>query len=353
MSEPIIQVQNLSKTYQVPIRPEGLAASLKSLLKPQFSEVAAVQNVSFTIETGEMVGLIGPNGAGKTTTLKMLSGLLHPSSGSAIVAGFIPWQRHPNYLRCISMVMGNKSQMLWDIPPMDSFRVLSEIYSVPPAEFRRTLDELISLLDMQELLSKPVRNLSLGERMKCELTACLLHRPAVLFLDEPTLGLDVSMQLRLRRFLADYNQRSGVTLILTSHYMADVLALCPRVILIHQGKLLYDAELNELARKLLPFKIIRITLNQEIISPPQTGEGVVVEASFGAGEASYLPAALGAIEGIELIESDTNTYTLRVPHTKAPAITAHWLHTLPIADLTVEDPPIEAVIDQIYSDGAT
>src|SRR5512139_3243338 len=192
MTEPQIQVRSLTKTYRVPIRPEGLSASVRSLLKPQHTEVAAVRDVSFSIEAGAMVGLIGPNGAGKTTTLKMLSGLLHPSSGEARVAGYVPWQRRPDYLRRISMVMGNKSQMLWDIPPMDSFRVLGEIYAVPPAELQSTLAELVQLLDMKELLTKPVRNLSLGERMKCELAASLLYRPTVLFLDEPTLGLDIS-----------------------------------------------------------------------------------------------------------------------------------------------------------------
>ena len=331
MNAPAIQVQNLTKTYRVPIRPEGLSASLKSLLRPRYSEVTAVNALSFSIEPGAMVGLIGPNGAGKTTTLKMLSGLLHPSAGTGTVAGHVPWQRHPDYLRRISMVMGNKSQMLWDIPPMDSFRVLSEVYAVPPAEFRRTLDELIALLDLQELLTKPVRTLSLGERMKCELTASLLHRPTVLFLDEPTLGLDVSMQLRLRRFLAEYNQRSGVTIILTSHYMADVLALCPRVILIHHGRLLYDGELNGLAHKLLPFKMLRITLGSETASPE-----------------NLPPLPTGA----EVAEIESNVLTLRVPRQDAPAITARLLQTLPVADLTVEDPPIEAVIDQIYTEGA-
>ena len=330
MTQPLIQVQHLTKNYRVPVRPEGLSASLKSLLNPQYSEVTAVRDVSFDIDAGAMVGLIGPNGAGKTTTLKMLSGLLHPTSGAATVAGHTPWERHPSYLRRISMVMGNKSQMLWDIPPMDSFRVLGEIYAVPPAEFRRTVDELIALLDMQELLTKPVRNLSLGERMKCELTASLLHRPAVLFLDEPTLGLDVSMQLRLRRFLAEYNQRSGVTVILTSHYMADVLALCPRVILIHHGRLFYDGELSGLAQRLAPFKLLRMTLRDE--NGRSSNDGV-------------LPS------GVEITERGPNQLTLRTSRVEAPAITARLLQTLPVVDLVVEDPPIEAVIDQIYREG--
>lgn len=328
MTLPHIRVEQLSKTYCVPVRPEGLAAAVKTLFSPTYDQVDAVQGVSFTVETGAMVGLIGPNGAGKTTLLKMLSGLLHPTSGRAEVAGFIPWQRNPGYLRRISMVMGNKSQMLWDVPPMDSFRILSEIYAVPPAEFSRTLEELIHLLDMSELLAKPVRNLSLGERMKCELVAGLLYRPAVLFLDEPTLGLDVSMQLRLRAFLSEYNRRQGVTVILTSHYMADVLALCPRVILIHHGQVLYDGELNELARRLLPFKLVRIRLDGEAPLP-----------------AEYLSG------GAELTGSEPNGLTLRVPRAEAAAITAQLLQRLPVLDLTVEDPPIEAVIDQVYTGG--
>ncbi|MFP4346532.1 MAG: ATP-binding cassette domain-containing protein, partial [Anaerolineales bacterium] len=200
MNEEQIVVQNLTKTYRVPEREPGLAASLRSLVKRDYREVEAVRGISFTVESGEMVGFIGPNGAGKTTTLKMLAGLLHPTAGQARVMGHTPWERRPAYLQQISMVLGNKSQMLWDIPPLDTFRVLGEIYRIPPAQFRQTLDELVALLEMEALLNKPVRNFSLGERMKCELVAGLLHRPAVLFLDEPTLGLDVSMQIRLRRF---------------------------------------------------------------------------------------------------------------------------------------------------------
>lgn len=330
MENAIIQVRELTKIYHVPVRAEGLGASVKSLLRPTYSEVTAVQGISFSIPQGEMVGLIGPNGAGKTTTLKMLAGLLHPTSGQVSVAGFEPWQRQPDYLRRISMVMGNKSQMLWDIPPLDSFRVLGEIYSVPKNEFERNLEELVQLLEMKELLTKPVRNLSLGERMKCELTASLLHRPAVLFLDEPTLGLDVSMQLRLRRFLADYNRSSGTTVILTSHYMADVMALCPRVILIHHGRLLHDGELGTLAHRMMPFKILRITLRQESISQNGMPE---------------FP------KGVEVLESESNTLNLRVPRDEAAAITAKLLESLNVADLTIEDPSIEAVIDQVYQEG--
>lgn len=319
-------VQNLSKTYRVPEREPGLRAALKNLARRAHRQVEAVRNISFTIEAGEMVGFIGPNGAGKTTTLKMLAGLLHPSDGQAQVAGFTPWLRQNAYLRRISMVLGNKSQMLWDIPPLDTFRVLAEIYRVPPTEFQQTLDELVDLLDMPDLLTKPVRNLSLGERMKCELVAGLLYRPQVLFLDEPTLGLDVSMQARLRRFLAEYNRHYGATMILTSHYMADVVALCPRVILIHHGQLLYDGNLKGLAERLAPFKLLRVALR--------------------SGQADSLTVPAGA----DLVEQDNGQFTLRVARADTATITTHLLNTLSVADLTVEDPPIEVVIDQIYQE---
>jgi ABC-2 type transport system ATP-binding protein len=335
MAEASIVVRNLSKTYRVPERGAGLAASLKSLARRAYRDVEAVREISFAIDAGEMVGLIGPNGAGKTTTLKMLSGLLHPTSGEARVLGFTPWERKADYLRRISMVLGNKSQMLWDIPPLDTFRVLGEIYRVPPDQLDRTLDELVDLLEMADLLSKPVRNLSLGERMKCELVAGLLHRPEVLFLDEPTLGLDVSMQGRLRRFLAGYNQRSGVTVILTSHYMADVVALCPRVILIHHGQLLYDDKLDGLARRLAPFKLVRVALGG---AQPGNGPGESRDD-------------LALPPGVDVVEREDGRLTLRVAHWEAPSLIAHLLNTLPVADLVVEDPPIEAVIDQIYQAG--
>jgi len=321
-----IVVKNLCKTYRVPEREAGVGAALKSLVHRVYRDVEAVRDVSFEIARGEFVGFIGPNGAGKTTTLKVLSGLLHPTSGEVRVLGFTPWDRRHDYLRRISMVLGNKSQMLWDIPPLDSFNVLGDIYRVPPAEFKSTLEELVALLDMEELLTKPVRTFSLGERMKCELVAGLLHRPDVLFLDEPTLGLDVSMQARLRRFFAEYNRRSGVTVILTSHYMADVTALCPRVILIHHGQLLYDGALHGLAEKLAPFKLIRLALSRsdwQSDLPPEA----------------------------DIVEQENGHLTLRVPRTATPMITAQLLNTLPVVDLSVEDPPIEAVIDQIYQEG--
>ncbi len=321
-------VRNLSKTYRVPERQPGLTAALKSLARRSYRNVCAVQDLNFSIEMGEVVGFIGPNGAGKTTTLKMLSGLLHPTSGEASVAGFIPWQRKTDYLRHISMVMGNRSQMMWDIPPIDSFHVLGKIYHVPPRETQQTLDELVDLLEMQDLLTKPVRNLSLGERMKCEIVAALLHRPTVMFLDEPTLGLDVSMQRRLRRFVGDYNRRHGVTILLTSHYMADLVELCPRVILIHQGRLLYDGPLGGLVERLSPFKLIRLTLNSD--SQNHLGS---------------LP------DDVEIIERENGHLTLRVHRADTPGITSRLLITLPVIDLAVEDPPVEAVIDQIYQEG--
>jgi len=335
MSKTQIVIRNLSKTYRVPEREPGLAASLKSLVRRTYRDVEAVCDVSFTVRAGEMVGFIGPNGAGKTTTLKMLSGLLVPTAGEARVLGFTPWKRQPDYLRRISMVLGNKSQMLWDIPPLDTFRVLGEIYHVPSTEFTQTLDELVALLDMQDLLAKPVRNLSLGERMKCELVAGLLHRPEVLFLDEPTLGLDVSMQGRLRRFLAEYNRRRGTTVILTSHYMADVVALCPRVILIHHGHLLYDGDLSGLAERLAPFKLIRVTLRDN-----HAGDGDDADA-----------ASVELPPGVDVVERQNGRMILRAGRSSTPSVTAHLLNTLPVADLSVEDPPIETVIDQIYQEG--
>lgn len=330
MSETIIEVHNLSKTFRVAQREAGLKAALHALVKPAYTQVEAVKEVSFTLRPGEMVGLLGPNGAGKTTLLKMLAGLLYPTSGRAEVAGCTPWQRKAEYLRQIGMVLGNKSQMLWDIPPTETFRVLGEIYGVPVGQLKTSLDELYDLLDMRELLTRPVRTFSLGERMKCELVAGLLYQPRLLFLDEPTLGLDVSMQRRLRLFVAEVNRRMGVTVLLTSHYMADITALCPRVILIQEGRLLYDGELNGLAQRLAPYKLLRLTLGAE-----------VDEADL-----QRLP------EGAERVEGEGEQMTLRVRREGAAKLTAWLLEHLPVSDLSVEDPPVEAVMDRVYQGGA-
>ncbi len=320
----LIEVQSLSKTFRVPQREGGLKAALRSLLRRQYRTVNAVEQVSFTVQPGEIVGFLGPNGAGKTTTLKMLSGLLHPTSGEARVLGHVPWRREPAYLSRISMVMGQRSQLNWDLPVMDSYLVHAAVYRVDRAAFQQTLDELVELLDLRPLLTKPVRNLSLGERMKCELCGSLLHRPAVLFLDEPTIGVDITMQARIRQFVAEYNRRSGATIILTSHYMADVTALCRRIILIHHGHILFDGPLSSLSARLAPFKFIQIDLTRDV-------DG-------------FDFAALGDVLGCE-----PRKVTLRVPKDAAAAVTSRLLADLPVLDLTIGDPPIEDVIERMYA----
>ena len=320
-----IHLGELSKTYRVTERAAGASAAFRSLYRRTYKEVHAVKEVSFDLDAGEVVGFLGPNGAGKTTTLKMLAGLLHPTSGDASVMGYTPWRREHAYLRQISLVMGNRNQLLWDIPAMDSFLVNQAVYQIPQPQFRETLDELIELLDLSELLKKPVRGLSLGERMKCELAASLLHRPKVLFLDEPTLGVDVTMQTRIRRFIAEHNRRTGATVLLTSHYMADVTALCKRVVVIHHGRVLYDGALDELASRIAPFKLVRIDV--------ESAEAVDRAANYG-----------------EVVECDGVKVTLRVPRSDSAETVGRILAEMPVIDLTVEDPPIEEVIGQVFQD---
>src|SRR5512136_644365 len=257
---PTIHIRDLCKTFIVTEREAGVLAALQSLVHRQVEQVVAVDELSFDVGPGEIVGFLGPNGAGKTTTLKMLSGLLHPTSGEMSVLGYVPWKRDRDFLRQITLVMGQRNQLVWDIPAIDSFELNRAVYRVPSADFRKTLDELTALLDLGPLLKKPVRNLSLGERMKCEVAAALLHRPQVVFLDEPTIGLDVTMQRRIRAFLAEYNRRNGATILLTSHYMADVEALCKRVIVIHHGRLLYDGDLADLVQQFTAHKTIVVRL---------------------------------------------------------------------------------------------
>ena len=321
-----IEVEQLNKTFRVPEREGGLAAALTSLVWRKHRLVHAVAGVDFAIEEGEVVGFLGPNGAGKTTTLKMLSGLLHPTSGSARVLGYTPWRRRSAYLRNISMVMGQRSQLNWDLPAIDSFQVHLAIYQVDKAQGQQTLDELIDLLDISDCLSKQVRTLSLGQRMKCEICVSLLHRPQVLFLDEPTLGLDVTMQARIRAFIGEYNRRHGSTIILTSHYMADVTALCERVIVIDHGRILFDGNLAELSAGMAPFKLMTIDL-------AEPAEGYDFDR-FG-----------------EVTDHAERKVVLKIAKAEAPVATSRLLADLPVLDLTIEDPPIEDVIRQLFARG--
>ncbi|HEY8846164.1 MAG TPA: ATP-binding cassette domain-containing protein [Candidatus Limnocylindrales bacterium] len=327
MPDPAIRVVDLRKTFKVPVREGGVAAALRSLVRREQREVRAVAGVSFEIEPGEVVGFLGPNGAGKTTTLKMLSGLLYPSSGEVRVLGFVPSRRQPDYLRQMTMVMGNRNQLQWDLPALDSYELIRAIYRIHPDDFRKTRDEFIDLLDLGDLVRKPVRNLSLGERMKVETAAALLHRPQVLFLDEPTIGLDVTMQKRIRSFVADYNERYGATVMLTSHYMADVQALARRVIVIHHGRILFDGELSALGAQFGADKTIGVTLKE------------------GSTDIDFSPYG-------EVIASEDGKVSLRVGRGVAPDVAGRLLRDLPVADLTIEDPPIEDVIESVFA-GAT
>src|SRR5919199_1076720 len=244
MAHPVVHLAALTKVFKVPEREAGLRAAAAGLIRRKTRDVRAVDAISFDIAAGEVVGFLGPNGAGKTTTLKMLSGLLYPSGGEARVLGHVPSKREKEYLRQITLVMGNRNQLQWDIPAVDSFELNRAIYRLRRADYLALRDELVELLEVGDLVRKPVRNLSLGERMKVEIVGALLHRPQVLFLDEPTIGLDVTMQKRIRQFIAEYNRRHGATVLLTSHYMADVEALCKRVIVIHHGRILFDGALS-------------------------------------------------------------------------------------------------------------
>jgi ABC-2 type transport system ATP-binding protein len=327
MPQPAIHVADLRKTFRVPVRQGGLGAAVRSLIHREHREIPAVAGVSFDIQPGEVVGFLGPNGAGKTTTLKMLSGLLYPTSGEATVLGHVPSRREAAYLRQMTMVMGNRNQLQWDLPALDSYELLRAIYRLHPEDFRRTRDEFIELLDLGDLVTKPVRNLSLGERMKVETAAALLHRPQVLFLDEPTIGLDVTMQKRIRTFVAEYNQRYGATVLLTSHYMADVQALCKRVIVIHHGRILFDGELATLASRFGADKTIGITLKE--------GVETVDLSPYG-----------------EVLGSEDGKISVRVGRGQAPEVAARLLRDLPVADLTIEDPPIEDVIESVFASGS-
>lgn len=321
---PQIEVRDLAKHYRVHERASGLWASMRSLFTRPTKIVRAVEGVSFEIEAGERVGFLGPNGAGKTTTLKMLAGLLHPTAGTVRVDGHIPERREVAFLEKIMLVMGQKQQLIWDLPPIDTFDLNRAIYQVPRSLYEATVSELTELLELGDLVKKPTRELSLGERMKCELVAALIHRPRVLFLDEPTIGLDVTTQVLVRDFIRRYNERFGATLILTSHDMDDVAALCPRVIVIDRGRLSYDGGLEELVREVRPEKRITLRLNEN----PD-------------------PAALATLGNV--VEVQGREVTLQVARDELGAAVSHALSTLDVQDFTVTAAPLEEVMSELFA----
>ncbi len=322
-----IQVDGLTKTFMVHRRQAGVAASLRSVARRRFDAVRAVEDVSFRIEPGEVVGFLGPNGAGKTTTLKCLAGLLHPTSGHVRVRDAVPYQRRREFLSAITLVMGQRNQLFWDLPAMESFLVNKAIYRISEPDFRVRLAELVDLLQLQDLLTKQVRMLSLGERMRCELAASLLHRPAVLFLDEPTLGLDVAGQAAIREFIRAYNRSNGATVLLTSHYMADVTSLARRVLVIDGGRLRHDGDLAALIEKAAPYRLLRLRLGRPVADAELSRYGDPDPAS----------------EGLLVV--------LRVPRSGTAAVAARALAELPVDDLAIEDPPIEETIRAVFAGG--
>jgi ABC-2 type transport system ATP-binding protein len=322
----IVELDHLTKSYRSPIKEPGLRGSLKGLVRRRYRETRAVSAATFNIEEGELVGFLGPNGAGKTTTLKMLSGLLYPTSGAARVLGFTPWERREDFLRQISLVMGQKNQLWWDIPAMDSFILNREIYQVPRRQFDETLDELVDLLEVRPLLNVQVRRLSLGERMKMELIAALLYRPRVLFLDEPTIGLDVVSQKRIRDFVGEHNRRTRTTVLLTSHYMGDIQALCKRVIVINDGQIIYDGDFSAIVQRFALDKVLKVVFTEATPAEALAHLGTVSDASpFGV--------------------------TLRVPRARATAVAAELLARFPVEDLNVEEVPVEDVVRQLFGQG--
>jgi ABC-2 type transport system ATP-binding protein len=326
----VIIARDLRKTFRVHQRAPGVRAALRSLVRRTYKDVEAVRGVSFSIERGERVGFLGPNGAGKTTTLKLLSGLLHPTSGEVSVDGHRPAARDHALLRRITLVMGQKQQLLWDLPPAETFELNRAIYDVPRTTYAATLAELTELLGLAELVRKPTRQLSLGERMKCELTAALLHRPTTLFLDEPTIGLDVAMQVAIREFIRQYNERHDATVMLTSHYMDDVVALCPRVIVIDGGELIHDGDLRALVRRVAPHKQITFTLPGGLV-----------------GDAAR--ARLGALAELPTLREDGGRFGLRLAADQLPAVVQTLLGPLGVVDLSIEDPPLEDVLRQLFA----
>lgn len=323
----MIEVQSLGKVYPVALKEPGFAGTIRHFIKRNYRQIEAVKDVSFSIAPGEVVGFLGPNGAGKTTTLKMLTGLIHPSFGKVHVSGFVPFDREPRFLRQISLVMGQKQQLLWDLPALDSLRINAAVYNLSDQEAERRIGELAEMLNLAGKLTQPVRKLSLGERMKAELLAALLHHPKVLFLDEPTLGLDVNAQVAVRDFLKTYNEYYGATLLLTSHYMADITALCDRVLMIHQGQLIYDGNLEQLLDRFAPARAVQLDLAHP-----------------------YDRVQLADYGDIESIEGQSVRFL--VPREELTQRVSRMLAELAVVDLSVTDPPIEEVIGQVFDAGS-
>ena len=323
---PIIEVRQLAKSYRVYNKREGLADSVRGLFRRDYREVKAVQGIDLNVEQGEFVAFLGPNGAGKTTTLKLLSGVINPTSGSASVMGFTPWQRKNEYRRRFALVMGQKNQLWWDLPAQESYRLHQQIYGVPIEQFEHTLAELTDLLNVKDLLSQPVRELSLGERMKMELIAALLHRPEVLFLDEPTIGLDVIAQHNIQQFLKYYQEKRKITILLTSHYMKDIAALCKRVVIIAGGQIEYDGSLSGVIDKFSGHKIMTL----------QFADGHQPDLS-----------RLG-----DVLDETWPKVQVRVERTEVPSVLAEVLRDNPIEDVAVEDVPLEEVIAELFRESS-
>jgi ABC-2 type transport system ATP-binding protein len=323
---PLIEVQALTKAFRTYKKEPGFRGALRGLFRRRYQQTLAVDHVSFSVEEGELVGFLGPNGAGKTTTLKMLSGLLHPTAGSARVLGFVPWERQDGYRRQFALVLGQKNQLWWDLPARESLELNGKIYGLPAADFERTVAELTGLLAVRDKLDVMVRELSLGERMKMELTAALLHRPKVLFLDEPTIGLDVVSQKTVREFLRDYNTRRKTTILLTSHYMTDIQELCRRVIIIDKGKIFFDGSLAEIIDRFADFKIVTISW--------QTG-------------ASFAPVDFARYG--EWVENNPHRVQLKVKRDQVIAVCKELLDKVPVNDIDIQEVPIEEVIRRIFA----
>lgn len=322
----VIQITDLAKSYRVYQKKDGLLGSVRGLFHREFREVHAVQGINLQVELGEFVAFLGPNGAGKTTTLKLLSGVINPTRGTAQVMGFVPWKRENAYRRRFALIMGQKNQLWWDLPARESFRLHQKIYRIPQAQFDRTFNELTELLSIGSLLNQPVRELSLGERMKMELTAALLHSPDVLFLDEPTIGLDVVAQHKVQQFLRYYQRERKITILLTSHYMKDVAALCQRVVIITHGQIKYDGSLAGIIDRFSTYKVISLQLAENAI-----------------------PANMSEFEIYGLVlEAQAPKVKLRIPRTQVPKALAGILARYSIEDVAVEDPPLEEVIADLF-----